>query len=456
MKQYFILFISIFLFFECTKVQDWSDSKDEVAPGSVSNPKVENLNGGARITYQRPSDTDLLGVKARYKYDEEDHFREIFSSIYRDTIEIFGFPNTNERTISLLSVDKSGNESDPIEIKIKPLTPPVELIKNSITAKETYGGIYVTWINDENSNISVSVFTTDSTGKLNLDGTFYSKLQEDSYSFRGYDDTEKEFVIQVKDRWGNTSQTDTVLTPLFEEEIVPYDEKGQMIFSRFSWSDGASLWRGETSKDKASSEGWANAFDGITLGGKPYWGSGNNLLNTFNSSFPKSQIVFPIYTIFDLKEEVTLSRIIIWGRGVDSDAPKYYQVGNPKRLEVWGTDETPKGGPRDFETMDESLVYWTDWPLIGGEGLWRNDWFQIIEGEALPPSGAKNYTEITEEDRLFADKGFQFEVPPEIGNKKVRYIRLVVNEIWELGRDHFQIMEIKIYGAYVNKQPTSE
>lgn len=451
MKQYIILSISIFLFFECTKVQDWSDAKDAIPPGSVTNPRVENLHGGARISYNSPTDVDLLGVKAKYKYNEEDQYREIFSSIYRDTIEIYGFPNTDERTISLLSVDKSGNESDPVEVKIKPLTVPVELIKNSISAQPIYGGIYVKWINDMNSNISISVYTMDETGKLALDEAYYSKLKEDSYNFRGYDDNERSFRIEVKDRWGNVTYLDTILKPLYEEEIISRDNQGKLLFERFSWADGASLWRGETSKDKSSSEGWANAFDGITLGGKPYWGSGHNLLNTFDPSLPKNQIVFPIYVIFDLKEEVTLSRIIIWGRGVDSDAPKYYQVGNPKRLEVWGTDETPKGGPRDFETMEQSLVYWTDWPAIGGEGLWRNDWFQLIEGKALPPSGARNYTEVTEEDRLFADKGFQFEVPSETGNKKVRYIRLVINEIWELGRDHFQIMEIKIYGSYVNK-----
>lgn len=451
MKQYIILSISVFLFFGCTKVQDWSDAKDTIPPGIVTNPKVENLHGGTRISYNLPTDIDLLGVKAKYKYDEEDQYREIFSSIYRDTIEIFGFPNTDERTISLLSVDKSGNESEPVEVKIKPLTVPVELIKNSISAQPTYGGIYVKWNNEMNSNISISVYTMDTTGKLVLDEAYYSKLKEDSYNFRGYDDNERSFRIEVKDRWGNVTHLDTILKPLYEEEIISRDNQGKLLFERFSWADGAALWRGETSKDKASSEGWANAFDGITLGGKPYWGSGNNLLNTFDPSFPKNQIVFPIYVIFDLKEEVTLSRIIIWGRGVDSDAPKYYQVGNPKRLEVWGTDETPKGGPRDFETIEQSLVYWTDWPAIGGEGLWRNDWFQLIKGEALPPSGAKNYTEITEEDRLYADKGFQFEVPSEVGNKKVRYIRLVINEIWELGRDHFQVMEIKIYGAYVNK-----
>ena len=64
----------------CSDMKDWSDPTDNIPPGPISNPVVENYSGGAMITYQLPMDDDLLGVKATYKYSEDDEKeREAFS-----------------------------------------------------------------------------------------------------------------------------------------------------------------------------------------------------------------------------------------------------------------------------------------------------------------------------------------------------------------------------------------
>ena len=42
------------------------DATDSIAPGLPSNIKVENINGGAIISYTPPKDDDLLCVVASY------------------------------------------------------------------------------------------------------------------------------------------------------------------------------------------------------------------------------------------------------------------------------------------------------------------------------------------------------------------------------------------------------
>ena len=48
---------------------DWQPGTDSIAPGTVSNVSVENLPGGAKITYDLPDEKDLAFVEANYTID---------------------------------------------------------------------------------------------------------------------------------------------------------------------------------------------------------------------------------------------------------------------------------------------------------------------------------------------------------------------------------------------------
>lgn len=448
MKNIIITFFAILFFWSCSEVQDWSDSKDSIPPGKITNPQIENLYGGVRITYKLPSDKDILGVKAICDFYVNGEKLEVFSSAFRDTIEIHGFPNTEQRIVSLICVDNSQNESEPVDVIIKPLTPPVELIKQSLKVIPTFGGIFLDWQNEMNSDISILISSADSTGKISLDESYFTNSTKDSRSFRGYDDSERKFQIEIRDRWGNKVELDTTLIPLFEQEILPKNEYGQAIWKGYGWDDDSWKWRGDLRSHNISP-----LIDGIPISYTGHWSSTYSYISYYDNSFPENQGVLPIYFTIDLGVEVTLSRFVYWMRGRNLGDPYlkdnhlYYQSGALKYVEVWGS-RTPKQ-PSDFSSQDESLKYWTEWNEIGGTDAWKNDWHKLGEGAFLPPSGAIQPDDLTVDDIIFADNGFEIEIDPEMSNEPVRYIRLIMR-LWNPLKVNATGKQIKLFGAYTN------
>lgn len=149
MKKNYIAYILLTasLMWSCSEIKDWQDEKDNIPPKSVTNVVVENINGGAIITYKLPDDPDLLAVKAVYYYKKGEDLKEAYSSAYNNTISLEGFPDVNERTVQLFTIDKSMNHSEPVEVQIKPLLPPVEMIRKSLKVNPTFGGVYMLWEN---------------------------------------------------------------------------------------------------------------------------------------------------------------------------------------------------------------------------------------------------------------------------------------------------------------------
>jgi hypothetical protein len=456
-KVFLIIASSLFFVWACNEVPDMSDPKDNVPPGPITNPKVENINGGAIITYNRPSDSDLMGVKAVYSLTSDGQEMEMFSSIYVDTIQLNGFPDTEERSIKLIAVDKSFNESVPVDVRIKPLTPPIQLIRETIEASATFGGIFVKWVNDFDENIALSLFYEDSIGIMSYDDTYYSVEENGEFSFRGYDAVERRFRIEVRDRWDNYAEPiEFTTTPLFETEILPKDPNtGDPIWDiAYGLYDGTRVWRGDAMR--AEGGGW----DQIWSGGRHTWGLMVDgvyddwnywthvkkpiLDNYFPDNTEDLTYLLPMYFIFDLKEEVKLSRFKFWAFPWNSDV-------FPDVVEIWGTNKTPKGGPRDFDNITESLNYWTEWnvpPYVEGKDTWKNDWSKLGDVQIRPtPSGAYYESEWTADDRDRRWAGYELTVDPEATAIPVRYIRFVF-----INTEHEQcyIQEVKIWGQYVN------
>jgi hypothetical protein len=436
----------LLIIWNCSEVQDWSDPKDNIAPGMITNAQVENLNGGARITYTLPGDNDLLGVKAVYSFSEDGEVREAFSSAFRDTIELVGFPDTDEYTVELITLDKSKNESDPVELKIKPLTPPVNIIRQTLKVSPAFGGLYTTWLNEMKENIAISLYSKNSTGEFALYDTYYTEASEGQYAFRGLENTEKEFRIVIRDRWKNYSNPlDTILTPLFEEEIVGRDDTGD-IWQRYGFDDKTCIYRGDISSQMPKSHRQFRVIhNGSGFHNHFWWGSGPdaNKLEQF-IDWPDSEYeVEPIYFTIDMGRKASYSRHRFWMRSREP----LFSAQCWTSYEIWGTNELKPINEVGNGSKEDNLKYWTNWPEVEGTDEWKNDWVKLADCVLTLPSGETDPSLVTEEDREFIRAGFEFEMFPEKANEPFRYLRFVIRES-KASHTQIQLAELKFWGAY--------
>lgn len=459
-KIFFLIVLSLFFLWNCKEMPNMSDPKDTVLPGMISNPVVENINGGAIITYSLPDDNDLLGVKAVYSLTEDGEELEMFSSAFRDAIELNGFADTDEREVALICIDKSYNESSPVVVKINPLTPPVDLIRKTLKVNTAFGGLRATWDNIYNENIALTLYVEDSLspGYMTQYDTHYSSYPKGEVSFRGFDAIEKHFRIEMRDRWDNYAEPlEFTLTPLFEEEILPYHPTSEELLWDIAYGafDDSRVWRGGFMQPQGG--GWTALFSGarmswgIVIDGEHIYT--NNrwavfqkplLVDYFPDSTEDPTYFNPAYFIFDLKDEIIPSRVVIYARSLGEVFPNSF--------EVWGTNSTPKG-PEDFNNLTESLNYWTEWflpPYVEGKDTWKEDWIKLGSYQVRPtPSGAYDDADLTEEDLTIRENGYEMEVDPDFVGTKVRYLRFVYRDVSSL---YCYTTNINVYGQYVDRK----
>ncbi len=440
----YIIMTAMIPFWSCLEEKDWSDPKDDIPPKPVTDVVVENLHGGAMITYTLPADNDLLGVKATYTLtkDENAVTREAFSSAFRDTILLQGFADTNEYDITLIAIDESRNQSTPVVVKVNPLVPPVQLIRESFKVNTTFGGLYTSWINTYRENIAISVYKPDEVGDWQLYDTYFSDGPVGSYSFRGLEAEETPFRIEIRDRWNNYAvPLDTIITPLFEERIWGrHPETGFQIWTLFDTPNA--LLRGDCHQESGSSNFYQVTKE-ATYGGTN-WLTGNFYLNTVVPDWPEELYgVLPMYFTVDMGKKAFYSRLRLWAR---PRTPMLSAV-CPTTFNVWGTNEIkPYDEIGDY--MD-NVRYWTSWDEIGGTDQWKEGWELICKAKVELPSGASVFepNNFTAEDQAFIIAGFEFEIDPTKTDKSYRYIR------WEVIQQSttlpwFQINTIKMWGSY--------
>lgn len=446
-------FVSILSFgllsvlFSCTEVKEWNDPTDQVPPGSVTNVIVKNLNGGALITYQLPSDNDLLGVKAVYSFGTENDLREAYASAFTDTIILQGYSDTLEHVVKLYSVDKSMNESQPVDVAIQPLTPPIELIRESLKINPTFGGIYLEWENIMKEEIAVTVSVEDSLGEMTPYDVYYSQTESGKYSFRGFENEESKFRIDMRDRWNNYSTPlDTVLTPLFEEQIVGRTDNEGNIWVRYGWADKSSLYRGDISTDRGGSMGFDKIFDGIEFNSSNWWHTGDNgnYLQQFVPDWPDANyFAMPIYLTIDMGKMASYSRLRYWIR----NRTPLFSVPVITSLEVWATNNPKPITQIGDGSREANLKYWTQWEEVGGTDQWKEDWNKLADCVLELPSGETDPNKLTNEDQEFIKAGFEFEMDPLFANTPFRYIRLVIRK-QNQATSQIQLGELKFWGAY--------
>ena len=109
-----IILFSIFVFITIIACSD-NDNLDTTPPGKLSNITVTPTNGCGIISYNLPSDNDILYVKAVYTNSlGEEVFR--VSSKHNTSLEVNGLNQTSPLKVKLFVIDESQNISESTEI----------------------------------------------------------------------------------------------------------------------------------------------------------------------------------------------------------------------------------------------------------------------------------------------------------------------------------------------------
>lgn len=365
------------------------------APGVVTNVTVNNQPGKVVLTYDIPADPDLLYVKAVYEIRPGKKM-EAISTFYNDSIILDGFGNTDEREVKLYSVSRSEVSSEAVTVKVKPLTPPVQASLASIDFSADFGGITVTFKNEDSANLAIGVVSRDINGDAVQADMYYTSQKEGEFSVRGFDDTERWFGVFVRDRWLNYS--DTVwkqLTPLFEEQL---DKK---LFRAMKLATDANA---STSPAGPLANLWNDKVQG---------GSGSN--NTWFRSANGSGI--PHWVTFDLGVTAKLSRFVEVPRGAFDELNLLYSAGDPQLYEIWGTTEYNPDGS-------------------------FNGWTKLADCEVVKVSGLPTGIN-SNDDILRAQEGHQFKIP--IDAQPVRYIRIKMLQTFG-NADYCWMAELTFFG----------
>lgn len=381
-----LLIVLLAFIVSCDEEPVGQQPMDNTPPGPVTNIQVKNISGGAVFRYDLPDDEDLLYVKALYKINEVE--TETISSVYADSLVILGFGDTEEHEVALVAVDRSRNKSTPEKVTIKPLTPDVLIIGESLSLMEDFGGLQANWENPNKADVSVNILYKDHNDEFVPLETFYSSSQIGKGAVRGMDTLTMDFAIYVQDRWENQSAPKYyTLTPIYETEF----EK-----NKFS---------------KVRLPGDIAEYPGYGI--ERIWDNNNNGDPCFSS--PGGTGIWPQYITMDMGVTAKISRIRLYQR---TGLPAYiFAEGNPREFEVWGC-----------ETLDTT----GDW----------DSWVKLMDCVSVKPSGLP-IGQNSDDDLDVAYNGEDFSNSPE--NPAVRYLRILVKRTW-MGGDNFQIAEIDIFG----------
>ncbi|MDR1718767.1 MAG: DUF4959 domain-containing protein [Dysgonamonadaceae bacterium] len=360
---------------------------DSKAPGPVTNVTYKPLAGGASIRYTLPDDEDLLYVKA--VFNRNGSLCESRATIYTDSLLVEGFGDTQPKTIQLIAVDRSRNESTPVALEITPDKPDVFRIAESLQITPDFGGIHLYWDNPNKREVSVWLMIKDSINPQDYIPfeTYYTSAALGNVVKNGMDTIPTDVAVFVQDRWENrTEPIYLTLTPLYETH---FDRLKHRIIELPGDAPGATWWPK------------AYCIDGI-------WGINDNC-------YASDQVgVWPQTFTIDLGIVGKISRVRI-----------HQRVGAYTWIE---------GNLRNFEVYGRSDINLSDGSM--------NGWQLLKDCESVKPSGLP-FGQHTDEDYEVALNGEDFTFDPN--NPPVRYVRFRVTRTWA-GGTNFQVSEIEFFG----------
>ncbi|GHT69547.1 hypothetical protein AGMMS50239_36480 [Bacteroidia bacterium] len=383
--RYLLLYIMALALFSCEEKALAPISSSLGKPGVVTGIVAEALSGGVKVTYRIPNTEDILSVKAIYTLSNG-RTMEQDVSYFENNMVILGYNDTKEHEIKLYAVNRAQVKSDPVTVKFTPLEPPLAKIARSIEIISAFGGAQYNWVNEDKYPVNIEFFTNDSIGYLQLVRVLTSELPASNSKLRGYDPEMRTFAILVRDNYGNV--TDTIkknLVPFFEQRF----DKKKMSIMKLGSDVNFTNWEG--------TDAYIIDDDKTTFGHSP----ANSLPATFT---------------IDLGVVAQVSRVVFFNRLFNDS---YYSWGNPKDIEIYGRKDRPA------QSGD-----WSEWGA------------PIVVGELSKPSGQPSGTD-TDEDRAYAESGFEFEFPVEI--EPLRYIRIKILST-QTGPTYAHPAEVDVFG----------
>ena len=386
---------------------------DNIAPTSITGIEVENLPGGAKITYNVPDESDALFVEAKYTLGDGTLAVER-SSVFKNEVIVEGLRETALQTVELSVIDKSNNFSNPVTVDIQPKTAPIDLLVDSFNAAPDFGGIRLDFDNFSGNPFEIQLLTKNESGiEVHQQSFFTDDPELKNNTFRTFEDVEREFKFIVIDQWGQVTEPfAATITPLkeimldpalFKSTPLPTDTKILSWSGQNNWTPN-SLWEG------------TKLWDGF-----------GSIFHTPDVE-PNPIPIIPPYTepnyvplTWDLGQLANLSRIKIYPADLNSGGKKFTR-GNVKRFELWGVDEIP-----------------------ADEGATMNGWSLLVkDGEIIKPSGLP-YPDETADDTAFAAAGINIETDPI---PTIRYLRMIIFETWEPTSNWVFMAEIEVFGNY--------
>lgn len=379
MKNIILSILAVICFLTSCKeenlLQPYGEDDGKV-PAPVSNVRVHNIPGGAILKYDLPKDPNLLYVKGIYTSSLGVQ-KEVSASAYVDSVKIEGLGDTREYTVNLYTVSYQEHASEPVEVKINPLLPPVQSVFESLEYYMDFGGFVVSFENTSKTDVAIYVLRQDSTQtSMEIYDAMYTSMETGNFPVRGLPNIENEFGIYIRDRYDNMSDTLLFSGTPFREDLL--DKK---LFTAMQ-VPGDVQW---------------NYYSGAP---ERAWDENVSNGNFAHTDFPCD---FPHRFTIDLGVEVRLSRFRFWQRPGDD---VLYQHGAPKHYKVYGRLDKPTDGSGSD-------------PLAG--------WILLDECFSLKPSGLP-LGQNSSEDQEFAAKGEEFSFPRDI--PAVRYVRFEMLESW--------------------------
>lgn len=418
--SYTALLFTLFMLFACESKID--ENAEIWKTGPIDQFTVTPINGGATITYTIPNDPGILYIMAEYERNGRIYTEK--SSVHKNSLTIEGFHGVDKVKASLYKVNRQEQKSEPVVVEFQPLESLISIAEKSLKMRPDFGGIVAAWDNPQATELGVRLMVRDSLNseKLMTSEMYFSTKQSEVHAFRGFESVENRFAISFEDKWGNVSDTMSIVTtPFFESMLekpwvdlratIPYDNTTQYGKQAITM-----LW------------------DGVV----------NTGYNGYRSNPGSSGISFT----FDLKRIVKISRIVQHSYHVNTP----YGHSNINEVEVWGTDKL------DYDKLTD-LPYWLDETSVREgrihsvnpetvlpERTFKDDWVYL--GWHSQPRYDLMVPRDTQAERNLAANGFEWEIPSDA--KPVRYIRVYVRGAAMVSPPHldnqYSIGELTVYG----------
>lgn len=398
-KKYLILGLLVLLVFtQCTRESlNVPVEKNSNKPGPVTNISVtENSNGQSTITYTLPPDEDLLYVKAEYEI-RPGVKREVVTSYYTNTMVLDGFSKAGAYDVKLYAITRSQISSDPATVTVNPLESPVNLSFQNLAIQASFGGPNIRTKNAARQPI-VIVPLIDTTGNGNYYSLnkIYTQTDSINITIRGLRDRLTKFAFYITDKYGNRSDT-------LYSELTPFAEI-RLDKTKFSGyplpGDAVLAYQGE----------------GVRYG--LLWDNNYNLNGIWPRFYTVTTDLNPQTITWNIGVRRKLSRIVFFSRS--ENQLRYYEQGNLRDFEVWGS-----ANPNPDGSYDAS-------------------WVKLATKSLVRPSGLAPGSASTAEDAAYAIAGWEVEFDPSAPS--VQYLRVRSLRNWE-NTTWITMSQLDVYGS---------